>query len=89
MEKKSLNEMPNTGMPSRESVLMDSLTEKTMPDDEKGEDAAKRFHEKALYAEQERPNLCEYLYPAVTGKTNRANQADNEKGGVGFSRPST
>lgn len=34
-------------------------------------------------------DLCEYLYPAVTGKTNRANQADNEKGGVGFSRPST
>lgn len=55
MEKKSLNEMPNTGMPSRESVLMDSLTEKTMPDDEMGEDAARRLHEKALYAEQERP----------------------------------
>lgn len=55
MEKKSLNEMPDTGMPSRESVSMDSLTEKTMPDDEKGEDAARRLHEKALYAEQECP----------------------------------
>lgn len=55
MEKKSLNEMPDTGMPSRESVSMDSLTENTLTDDEKGEDAARQLYEKALYAEQERP----------------------------------
>lgn len=55
MEKKSLNEKPDTVLPSRESVSMDSLTENTLSDDEKGEDTARRLHEKALYAEQERP----------------------------------
>lgn len=55
MEKKSLGEMSDTGIPSRESVTMDLLAEKTLPDDEKGEDAARRLHEKALYAEQKQP----------------------------------
>lgn len=55
MEKKPLDEMSDTGLPSRESVSIESLTENTLSDDEKGEDAAKRLHEKALYAEQKRP----------------------------------
>lgn len=55
MEKKPSDEMSDTVLPLRESVSMDSLTENTLPDDEKGEDAARRLHEKALYAEQERP----------------------------------
>lgn len=45
----------DTSVPSRKSVSMESLTENTLSDDEKGEAAAKRLHEKALYAEQERP----------------------------------
>lgn len=53
MEKKSLNEMPDTDMLSRESVSMDSLTENTLSDDEKEAAAAKRLHEKALQKEQE------------------------------------
>lgn len=55
LEKGSQNKISDTDMLSRESVSIESLTENTLPDDEKGEDEAKRLHEKALYAEQKRP----------------------------------
>lgn len=66
MKKVSLDEMPDTGMPSRKSVSMNSLTENTLPDDEKGEGAVRRLHERALYAEQERPmTIGEKLVVAI------------------------